>query len=145
MGFAPTAFRTKLIITTEQNTRANPIIALNNTFLPVPNKFALPAEIIIIIPPTETAIIARGVAICQTIKLYIPASIWKKLFILQLGPSQGTNPAALVKDGKKIINDNKNIFFISFCALARIRTRNDWFEASYDIQFHHEGIFIECF
>jgi hypothetical protein len=31
------------------------------------------------------------------------------------------------------------MFFVSG-ALARIRTRNDWFEASYDIQFHHEGI-----
>ena len=27
-------------------------------------------------------------------------------------------------------------------ALARIRTRNAWFEAKYDIQFHHEGIII---
>ena len=67
--------------------------------------------------------------------------------MVQSGPLHGTNPAALIKTGIKNIDNKhddaikKNIFFI-FCfgALARTRTRNDWFEASNDIQFHHEGI-----
>ena len=56
-------------------------------------------------------------------------------------------PCAVPEIKNKKNNDAKNTrgnFFMFFClylcALARTRTRNFWFEAKYDIQFHHEGL-----
>ena len=65
----PNVVKIKLIISHEQKTKTNPIIAAKIIFLPSPNVFGLPAEIIIRIPPIVSAIIAKGVVISQTIKL----------------------------------------------------------------------------
>ena len=52
-----TSFKIKFIISHEQKTKTNPIIADQKIFLPVPISSGLPAETIIRIPPTISAIV----------------------------------------------------------------------------------------
>jgi hypothetical protein len=143
------AFAMVSIITFAPRAKIKPIIPAYKTFLPIPNKFGFPAEIIIRIPPIVIAIPAKGIANVSVINLRIFTPIVLRLSNVQSGPLHGTSPSACVKIGIQIIdsmqnnNIGKNIFFVFMvCILvppAGLGPADFWFEAKYDIQFHHGG------
>ena len=130
----PNAPKIKLTINQEQKTKTNPTIAHFMVSFPVCNHWGFPAEIRIITPPIVRDKIAKGVAMYQTIKLKILASIIKKLSIVQLGPLQGTNGSwagtAFVKTGiknkirkNKLINKNAFFIFLKLLILDYYNTK----------------------
>ena len=144
----PSVVSIKLIINHEQSAKVRPIIASHRILFPLLANPGFPAEIKIMTPATDKAIIPKGTAIVKTINLYILTNISKNLGIVQSAPSHGTSPAAFINTGANTNRKNNigNIYFFMFFkalgALARIRTRKVCFEGRSDIQFHHEGLII---
>ena len=133
--------------------KAKPIRDAYKVFLPKLNLFGSPAEIIIRTAPTLTPITARGVAMSFTKKLRISVSIClnaPKSHGCAGVPSQltmaaldkkGTNNAANKQN--KIIGKKILFIFLVRVPSAGFGPADFWFEAKYDIQFHHEGAFIK--